>query len=331
MKFIMNGGENIENLVGKRFNELTVIDKIENHSIKNNRIFIRWKCKCSCGNIIETTSSQLISGHVKSCGCLKYKKIDMTGVHLHRLTFLYPDINNKLNWICKCDCENIVSVNVANVKRGLTKSCGCLHSEITSERLTIDLAGKHFGKLIVIERDKTKPKSQGVYWKCKCDCGNEVSVISHSLKEGTTTSCGCYKSKITSERFSMDLIGKKFGKLTVLSRDGSYIGEDKTKYSQWLCKCECGSIKTIRGHNLVRGSVTSCGCTISRGEEAIRILLNTMDINYKTQFGFSDLKSNKGWMLKFDFAIFDDNENLICLIEYQGQQHYDASYGWFGE
>lgn len=56
-----------------------------------------------------------------------------------------------------------------------------------------------------------------------------------------------------------------------------------------------------------------------------------LNINYKTQYGFRELKSNKGWMLKFDFAIFDNNENLMCLIEYQGQQHYDNSYGWFGE
>lgn len=35
-----------ENLIGKQFNELTVVDKIENHSPKNNRVFIRWRCKC---------------------------------------------------------------------------------------------------------------------------------------------------------------------------------------------------------------------------------------------------------------------------------------------
>lgn len=294
-------------------------------------MFVRWKCECSCGNIIETTSSRLLSEHVKSCGCLKNKTTNMSGIHLHRLTFLYPDGNNKLNWICRCDCGNIISVNKNNVKRGLTKSCGCLHSENVSEKLTINLVGERFGRLVVQKRDNSKPKSQGVYWICKCDCGNEVSIITHSLKEGTTTSCGCYKNEKVSERFSLNLDGKKFGKLTVLTRNGSFVGEDGLKYSQWLCKCECGSIKTIRGHDLVRGSVTSCGCTISRGEESIRKYLNEMNINYKTQYGFRELKSNKGWMLKFDFAIFDNNENLMCLIEYQGQQHYDNSYGWFGE
>ena len=185
--------------------------------------------------------------------------------------------------------------------------------------------------MTVIKRDKTKPKSKGVYWICKCDCGNETSVIAHSLKKGTTTSCGCYKSETTSKRLSIDLTGKEFGKLKVIKRDGTFVGMDGTKYSQWKCKCSCGTIKTIRGHDLVRGSVTSCGCTISRGEENIRFILNQMNVNFKTQYGFNDLKSKKGWMLKIDFAIMDDNDSLLCLIEFQGQQHYDESYGWFGE
>lgn len=121
-----------------------------------------------------------------------------------------------------------------------------------------------------------------------------------------------------------------FGKLKVIRRAGSFIGQSGTKYSQWLCMCECGTTKIIRGHDLVCGSVTSCGCTISRGEEKIRKILNELNINFDTQYSFNDLKSNKGWVLKFDFAILDKKNNLLGLIEYQGKQHFDDSYGWFG-
>jgi len=34
---------------------------------KNKRIY--WKCKCDCGNIKEISSSKLINGNTKSCGC----------------------------------------------------------------------------------------------------------------------------------------------------------------------------------------------------------------------------------------------------------------------
>ena len=258
-------------------------------------------------------------------------KKDLSGQKYNYLTFLYQDPDNNKKWICRCDCGNLKSVYPYNVKRGLTQSCGCLHSKIVSDKLTNDLTNQRFGKLVVQKRDLTKAKSKGVYWICKCDCGNETSVISHSLTDGTTNSCGCLKRELTSRNLSLKLEGEKFGKLTVIKRNGTFVSSNGTQYSQWLCKCECGTNKIIKGHDLIRGSVTSCGCTISRGEEEIRKILNELNINFKTQYGFNDLKSHKGWMLKFDFAVFDSNDNLLALIEYQGQQHYDDTYGWFGE
>lgn len=52
-----------------------------------------------------------------------------------------------------------------------------------------------------------------------------------------------------------DLVGKKFGRLTVLSFDRSEGG-----YSFWRCICECGNEKVVRAGNLRQGTVKSCGC-----------------------------------------------------------------------
>ncbi len=120
-----------------------------------------------------------------------------------------------------------------------------------------------------------------------------------------------------------DITGQKYNQLT-------FLYPDKYNEKKWICKCECGTTKTVRGHDLVRGSVTSCGCTASRGEEKIRKMLNNLNVNFKTQYYFNDLKSHKGWALRFDFAILDNKDTLLGLIEYQGQQHFDDSYGWFG-
>ena len=46
-----------------------------------------------------------------------------------------------------------------------------------------------------------------------------------------------------------------------------------------------------------------------------------MKLNFKSQYYFSDLVSKKNIPLRFDFAIFKNTE-LLCLIEYQGEQHY---------
>ena len=186
-------------------------------------------------------------------------------------------------------------------------------------RAAENLIGKKYNHLTALYRDKDSGK-----WVCRCDCGNIVSVISKSLIANTTQSCGCLKAEMTSKLLSLDLVGKTFGRLTVLERCENFIGSDNTQYSQWVCQCECGTIKKIRGHDLVRGSVSSCGCLISKGEEIVRKELNKRNVSFKTQYWFDDLRSDKHYPLKFDFAIFD-NDIFKCLIEYQGKQHFDDS------
>jgi hypothetical protein len=61
----------------------------------------------------------------------------------------------------------------------------------------IDLTGQKFGRLTVIERDKSK-NSCAVFWLCRCDCGKEVERRLPDLLHGYTTSCGCaVKQKLT--------------------------------------------------------------------------------------------------------------------------------------
>jgi hypothetical protein len=54
----------------------------------------------------------------------------------------------------------------------------------------VDRTGQKFGKLIVIEQ-AGRNNLKKVLWKCKCDCGNFVNVVSGSLITGNTESCGC--------------------------------------------------------------------------------------------------------------------------------------------
>lgn len=52
--------------------------------------------------------------------------------------------------------------------------------------------------------------------------------------------------------------GKTFGRLVVIERDFS----EATGSSMWLCRCECGTQKVVRGVNLLRGLTRSCGCLV---------------------------------------------------------------------
>ena len=76
----------------------------------------------------------------------------------------------------------------------------------------IDLTGKTFGNLTVIERDweyQKKNNYEKPYWKCQCSCGNMHEVTTNLLRTGKTTSCGCRKGG------RENLTGQRFGRLTV--------------------------------------------------------------------------------------------------------------------
>jgi len=57
------------------------------------------------------------------------------------------------------------------------------------------------------------------------------------------------------KKVRIDLTGKRFGLLTVLS-----YSHTKNNSAYWLCRCDCGNIKTVLSGNLVGSKTMSCGC-----------------------------------------------------------------------
>jgi hypothetical protein len=186
-----------------------------------------------------------------------------------------------------------------------------------------DLTGQKFNRLTVLKRDTSKPSGhqKKVYWICQCDCGNIVSVASYHLKKGSVKSCGCYRNDRVKEAVGLDLVGKRYGKLVVLKDNGSIIEPSGAVRRTWLCKCDCGNEVIVKTINLQSGDTKSCGCLISAGEHRIEYLLKQMNISFKREYSFSDLKTENNYLMRFDFAIFKENK-LFCLIEYQGDGHY---------
>lgn len=109
----------------------------------------------------------------------------------------------------------------------------------------LELEGKRFGKLVVLKRDNTyKGRTK---WLCKCDCGRIESKFGSSLVRGRCVNCGFHREN--------NLIGKKFGRLSPLKRVSN-----RGKATCWLCKCDCGKEKIVRGGDLLSGATQSCGC-----------------------------------------------------------------------
>lgn len=53
-----------------------------------------------------------------------------------------------------------------------------------------DLTNMKFGKLLVLRMTRLEHRT-GIYWICKCDCGNTTQIRTSSLKRGRSKSCGC--------------------------------------------------------------------------------------------------------------------------------------------
>lgn len=84
-----------ENLINKKFERLTVIERAEN----TKQGSAQWKCQCDCGKIIKVRASALKAGKSKSCGCLskdKSKKIHSThGLSKHPLYKTWQAIKDR--------------------------------------------------------------------------------------------------------------------------------------------------------------------------------------------------------------------------------------------
>jgi hypothetical protein len=196
-------------LTGRTFGRLKVIKRLEN--INRKRV---WLCKCECGNDKIVSTSALLSGTTKSCGCLKHERDvewgqqkgaivrqDLTGTKFNKLTVLElhsVDSKYKVRWICKCDCGNTAVVTTQGLKSGHTKSCGCIKGRWKVKNLT----GQRFGRLLVKHEvpKEERHRSEKVSWVCECDCGNTCAVDADSLGSGRTVSCGCLHDELSSKR-----------------------------------------------------------------------------------------------------------------------------------
>jgi hypothetical protein len=129
----------LQSLLGQRFGDLTVLERARKNSRANR---VRWICSCACGNKVVVAGCHLVSGHTRSCGCLRKQVTgarvfkNRIGQRFGRLVVLQEAGRNKhgqVIWLCVCDCGNKTVVSGGLLACGNTRSCGCLHREVVSK------------------------------------------------------------------------------------------------------------------------------------------------------------------------------------------------------
>ena len=150
----------------------------------------------------------------------------------------------------------------------------------------IDLTGQRFDRLTVLGPAPIRRAPNGKtrrYRLCRCDCGAEIETRIDQLIHGITRSCGCLqretaaevaRSRTTQKTLALrekraerktkglrsnlgvrDLIGKRFGLLTVL--EFAFVKKQK---SFWACVCDCGDAAVVTASRLNFSHTKSCGC-----------------------------------------------------------------------
>lgn len=82
---------NGDNLYGKLFGRLKVIDRIPDKKVPGSI----WLCECSCGNIIRVRGVSLRSGNTTSCGCYNRELSTTHGQSSTRLYRIYIDMKRR--------------------------------------------------------------------------------------------------------------------------------------------------------------------------------------------------------------------------------------------
>jgi hypothetical protein len=160
------------------------------------------------------------------------------------------------------------------------------------------------GKLLIQEPVRIDKK---VKWKCLCDCGNTVFILTGNLNNGQK-SCGCISKP--------NLINQKFSRLTVLQFAKK---ETKNRGQHYLCRCECGREIIVRSDALTSGHTKSCGCirkttTKKTAEEKIETLI---DRYYKEYINNAQQRS-----LNFDISKNNFKKIIFSACYYCGDEPF---------
>lgn len=104
-------------------------------------------------------------------------------------------------------------------------------------------------------------------------------------------------------------LNKKFHMLKVLER----VDNDKHGKSMWLCECDCGRNKIVRGQELVREETTSCGCVASM----------TRQLSYYSKNINRDFEDEK---FTFNYIVCNKKKlNLLAICKICGWNNYFRS------
>lgn len=157
-------------------------------------------------------------------------------------------------------------------------------------------------------------KNKKTYWEWKCPyCGKIFRDTKNHIETGHTKSCGCLLHRKQYKDHSGEMVN---GYIECIK----YVKTNEYGKPVYLFKCPiCGKLFEDTYAHVKHGYKSSCGCKVkSHGENKIIKILESNNINYKSQKWFTDCRDINP--LPFDFCIY--TKDSYYLIEFDGEQHF---------
>jgi len=122
----------------------------------------------------------------------------------------------------------------------------------------IDLTGKKFGRLTVLELIGRRKDKYGLYWLCQCDCGKQKFIRSGSLKGGRTKSCGCLHDELARETMAKYRCSPPTGKDNFAYKHGHRSRKSPTYMSWMAMKLRCYRVGHVHYNNYGGRGIKVC-------------------------------------------------------------------------
>lgn len=218
--------------------------------------------------------------------------------------------------LCQCKCGNTKYILSSTLKSGRIRDCGC------GKYMLDRMIGVKSGKLTVIEtyrERKGKNQKVNIMCKCRCECGNIVTIPSSAITKGHRVSCGCV------QHFNFNKYkGQFYNGIEILD-----LLDEKRKIV--LCKCKCGNIFSCKLAKLTESKNPIIGC--SKCPNFIQYTCKTKYIRkYKTEYNrikriYKGIKNRCYRRNDKDYHLYGARGIIIC-DEWLGENGFSNFEKW---
>lgn len=181
-----------------------------------------------------------------------------------------------------------------------------------------ELTGQVFGSLTVLKRAEYQRKNGGVWWTCRCSCGESYDVPGTLLVTGRRTRCG---GKAHEKNYAYaDITGQKFSRLTALYPTDKR-GSGGTMI--WHCRCDCGNELDVPYNWLLYTHMKSCGCQKKDNDRKLHTRLTHVSGTSLEMLKSKKIPSNNTTGVRGVYLI---KGKYVAKITFQKKQYFLGKY-----